>query len=73
MRLLALLATLSLYPILYTFAQDGSINGPGTDPQAAGYSCDTSKCKLPNCRCAGTDIPGGIPQGQTPMFLIFTA
>jgi hypothetical protein len=24
------------------------------------YTCPTNLCQLPNCRCAGTDIPGGI-------------
>jgi len=73
MRWLAFLTSLSFCPILYTSAQDGSLNGPGTDPTSAGYSCDASKCKLPNCRCAGTDIPGGISQSQTPQFIVFTA
>ncbi|KAG8729337.1 hypothetical protein FRC10_004047, partial [Ceratobasidium sp. 414] len=40
--------------------QDGGIspNGGGTFT----YSCDPSKCKLPNCACASTNIPGGIAQ-----------
>lgn len=54
-------------------AQDGSLDGPGTSPQAANYTCDPSACKLPNCACASTSIPGGIPHDQTPMFLVFTA
>lgn len=54
-------------------AQDGSLSGPGTSQQAANYSCDASKCVLPDCACASTSIPGGIPHDQTPMFLVFTA
>ena len=54
-------------------AQDGSISGPGTTRQAAGYSCDPTKCVLPNCACASTSIPGNIPHDETPMFLVFTA
>ena len=43
------------------FAQDdGSITGPTSSPEAAGYSCDASKCQLPNCHCASTDPPGGL-------------
>ncbi|KAG8678217.1 hypothetical protein FRC08_017966 [Ceratobasidium sp. 394] len=51
--------------------QDGGIspNGGGTFT----YNCDPSKCKLPNCACASTNIPGGIPQADTPQFLVFTA
>ena len=42
------------------FAQDGSISGPTSSSSAAGYSCDASKCKLPDCNCASTDPPGGL-------------
>jgi hypothetical protein len=38
--------------------QDG-----GVTPNQGGtftYNCDASKCKLPNCACASTNIPGGI-------------
>ncbi len=32
-------------------------------------SCDKSKCKLPNCRCASTSIPGGLPANETPQII----
>ncbi|KAG9121226.1 hypothetical protein FRC07_002908 [Ceratobasidium sp. 392] len=51
--------------------QDGGIS-----PNSGGtftYNCDPSKCKLPNCACASTNIPGGIAQADTPQFLVFTA
>lgn len=55
----ALLVVLSLG--LAAFAQDeGTLSGPTSSADAAGYSCDASKCQLPNCRCASTDIPGGL-------------
>ncbi|KAE9397435.1 hypothetical protein BT96DRAFT_957907 [Gymnopus androsaceus JB14] len=37
--------------------QDGSVTGPTSSAQAAGYSCDPSKCQLPNCNCASTSPP----------------
>ena len=51
--LLLLLPALSL-------AQDGSISGPTSSSDAAGYSCDTSACKLPKCNCASASPPGGL-------------
>ncbi|KAF8753729.1 hypothetical protein RHS01_06678 [Rhizoctonia solani] len=53
--------------------QDGGITGPTTTPGGNGYSCDPNKCKLPNCACASTNIPGGIAREDTPQFLVFTA
>jgi hypothetical protein len=41
-------------------AQDGSVGGPTSNSDAAGYSCDPNKCKLPNCNCASTSPPGGL-------------
>ncbi|KAF8330829.1 uncharacterized protein EI90DRAFT_3145723 [Cantharellus anzutake] len=74
MPLLTFLVALSIFPIILpTLAQDGSVDGPSTSTEAAGYSCDPSKCQLPTCRCASTDIPGGIPHDQTPQFIVFTA
>lgn len=65
----AVLSTLTFFVL----AQDGSLDGPGTNPQAANYTCDPSTCKLPNCACASTSIPGGIPHDETPMFIIVSA
>ncbi len=31
--------------------------------------CDQSKCKLPDCRCASTSIPGGLPASETPQII----
>ena len=48
-------------PLLgHVLAQDGSLSGPTSSASAAGYSCDPSKCKLPDCNCASTDPPGGL-------------
>lgn len=34
--------------------------------------CSPDTCKLPDCRCVGTDIPGGIPMEDTPMMIMLT-
>jgi hypothetical protein len=52
-------ALLALLPLLAA-AQDGVVTGPTSSPAAAGYSCDATKCKLPNCNCASTNPPGGL-------------
>ena len=52
--------------LLLALAQDGGILGPTTSLQALGYSCDLSKCQLPNCNCASATPPGGLqPVSQT--------
>lgn len=48
-----------LLPLL-VLAQDGSLDGPASSADAAGYSCDVSKCQLPNCNCASVKPPGGL-------------
>ncbi|KIK71468.1 hypothetical protein GYMLUDRAFT_254679 [Collybiopsis luxurians FD-317 M1] len=53
--------------------QDGSITGPQSSAEAAGYSCDASKCQLPNCNCASTSPPGGLNGSDVPQFIVFTA
>ncbi|KAJ7292587.1 hypothetical protein C8J57DRAFT_1490092 [Mycena rebaudengoi] len=58
---------------LSVLAQDGSISGPVSSSDAAGYSCDPSKCKLPTCNCASTSPPGGLNGSDVPMFIVFTA
>ncbi|KAJ3477649.1 hypothetical protein NLI96_g10319 [Meripilus lineatus] len=69
-----LLKLLSVLPLVVTvLAQDGSISGPNTSPEAAGYSCDSSTCKLPNCNCASTSPPGGLQPSDVPMFIVYTA
>ncbi|KAF8324048.1 hypothetical protein DL93DRAFT_2049050 [Clavulina sp. PMI_390] len=70
---IAVLSSLTSNLVRVVKAQDGSVTGPTSSPSAANYSCDASKCVLPNCRCASTDIPGGIAHDETPMFLVFTA
>ncbi|XP_041971492.1 chitin deacetylase 8-like [Aricia agestis] len=34
--------------------------------------CDEEQCKLPECRCSSTDIPGGLPARDTPQFVLLT-
>jgi hypothetical protein len=55
-------------------AQDeGTLSGPTSSASAAGYSCDASKCQLPNCNCASTAPPGGLSPSVVPQFVVFTA
>ncbi|KAF7333423.1 Carbohydrate esterase family 4 [Mycena venus] len=60
-------------PLLALASDDGGITGPTSSTEAAGYSCDASKCKLPACNCASTSPPGGLSPSDVPMFIIFTA
>ncbi|XP_075986207.1 chitin deacetylase 8-like [Anticarsia gemmatalis] len=34
--------------------------------------CDPEACQLPNCRCSGTDIPGGLRARDVPQFVTIT-
>ena len=34
--------------------------------------CSPDTCKFPKCRCAGSDIPGGVPPKDTPMMVMLT-
>ncbi len=34
--------------------------------------CDKSNCKLPNCYCGGSEIPGGLKHKDTPQFVLLT-
>ncbi|KZT43850.1 hypothetical protein SISSUDRAFT_1039750 [Sistotremastrum suecicum HHB10207 ss-3] len=62
-----------LYLPLFSVAQDGSITAPTSSAAAANYSCDATKCKLPDCNCASVNPPGGLSPSDVPMFLIYTA
>ena len=43
----------------------------GPFPQSAD-TCAKDKCKLPSCRCSGTDIPGGLNVTSTPLIVILS-
>lgn len=43
---------------------------PTASPLAPWYSCPTSKCRLPGCRCASTKGP--LPLSQMPQFVLIT-
>ncbi|PSR72053.1 hypothetical protein PHLCEN_2v12083 [Hermanssonia centrifuga] len=68
-----LLALLPLFASVLAQGDDGSISGPTSSASAAGYSCDPTQCKLPNCNCASTDPPGGLDPSVVPQFVVFTA
>ncbi|KAE8266226.1 hypothetical protein A4X09_0g6124 [Tilletia walkeri] len=52
---------------------EGDVVGNSAGASGAGYSCDATKCKLPDCQCASTSPPGGLKPSDTPMFIVFTA
>ncbi|CAH2058121.1 unnamed protein product, partial [Iphiclides podalirius] len=35
-------------------------------------ACDEELCKLPNCRCSSSNIPGGLQARDTPQFVLLT-
>ncbi len=40
--------------------------------QKKASQCDPSYCRLPDCYCGGTDIPGGYSANQIPQFVLLT-
>ena len=44
-----------------------SVNG-----QEKAESCDPSYCRLPDCYCGGSDIPGGYKPQDIPQFVLLT-
>ncbi|KAK7012642.1 family 4 carbohydrate esterase [Favolaschia claudopus] len=58
-------------PLPSLASDNGGITGPTTSSDAAGYSSDASKCKLPSCNCASTSPP--LKPSDVPMFIVFTA
>ncbi len=34
--------------------------------------CEKRKCRLPDCRCGGSDIPGDLPNKQIPQLVMLT-
>ncbi|XP_055346631.1 uncharacterized protein LOC129594093 isoform X2 [Paramacrobiotus metropolitanus] len=39
---------------------------------AEALACERQTCKLPDCWCGGTEIPGGLPVGETPQMIMLT-
>ena len=35
-------------------------------------TCDKQNCKLPECWCGGSEIPGSLPVGETPQVIMIT-
>jgi len=56
LRLTALLATLAAL----------------TSGQEKAVHCDPAKCRLPDCYCGGSDIPGGYTPQDIPQFVLLT-
>ena len=34
--------------------------------------CDPSRCRLPNCRCSGWDVPGNLSPSDVPQMIVLT-
>lgn len=34
--------------------------------------CSPAICKLPSCRCSGTDIPGSLPKKEVPQIIMLS-
>ncbi|CAG9792398.1 unnamed protein product [Diatraea saccharalis] len=64
MKLTWLLVPLLLVNIVA--AEDDENELPLAEP------CDVEACKLPNCRCSSTAIPGGLRPRDTPQFVLVT-
>lgn len=54
--------------VLLSFALSAALAAPKTGrvPFELAGSCDPEKCRLPECRCFSTDIPGGLDSTETP-------
>ncbi|XP_053620069.1 chitin deacetylase 8-like [Plodia interpunctella] len=44
----------------------------GEDELQLADVCDPEACKLPDCRCSNTEIPGGLEARDTPQFVLLT-
>lgn len=42
----------------------------GRVPFQLATSCDPEKCRLPDCRCFSTDIPGNLEPSETPQVIL---
>ena len=41
-------------------------------PLNTALPCDPAKCKLPDCRCSGTSIPGDLPASKIPQIVMMS-
>ena len=56
-------------------SRDRSSSGrslPSSSSSTTAEKCDPKVCKLPNCRCGGTSIPGGLKPKQVPQIVMIT-
>ena len=51
------------------FNTSGKVSPTSLDPA---QPCNASKCQLPSCRCANTDIPGSLSIQDTPQIVMFS-
>ncbi|KAL0860475.1 hypothetical protein ABMA27_009856 [Loxostege sticticalis] len=63
--LLSLLAVAAL-------AEDASPEEEDEEVVAEAGPCNPETCKLPDCRCSSTDIPGNLAPRNTPQFVMVT-
>ncbi len=78
-----LLLVRKLYFIVHFFQMRLSLNLVGrlallsfvavcVNGQQKAERCDPSYCRLPDCNCGGTDIPGGYDPQDIPQFVLLT-
>lgn len=41
-------------------------------PLETASRCEARKCRLPDCHCGGTDVPGELPNHETPQVVLVT-
>lgn len=41
-------------------------------PLETAARCEARKCRLPDCHCGGTDVPGGLPNHEVPQVVLLT-
>ncbi|XP_076306731.1 uncharacterized protein LOC143223121 [Tachypleus tridentatus] len=45
---------------------------PTPQPYVVAETCNTNKCLLPDCRCGGSDVPGGLSPKDIPQIVLLT-
>lgn len=52
--------------LIFTVVFSDSPDAPTAPP------CDPNKCRLPDCRCSSTEIPGNLLPDETPQLVMLT-
>lgn len=59
--------------LILTLALSAVLGAPKTGrvPFELAGSCDPEKCRLPDCRCFSTEIPGDLAPSETPQVNLY--